>query len=146
MVSKRKLKIKAVEYLEKNRLMALGTCLRDKPWTATVFFAYDKKLNLYFYSREDTLHCRHIKKNPHVAVTMNHAWKDRQGKIRGLQITGKASKVPYHNYRKFYTLYKSRFKWADAFTADHVLYAIKPSEVWYIDEKLFGHFYRVRVI
>ena len=58
---------------------------------------------------------------------------------------GRASRVPRSNYPRYYRMYKSRFSWADDFAADHVLFVVKPIEIWYIDEKLFGHFYRVRI-
>ena len=125
--------------------MALGTSYSDRPWAATVFFAYDENFNLLFYSREDTKHCRNITKNQYVSVVINHDWKDGRGHIRGLQMTGRAYKVLGQKYKRYYALYKSRFSWADDFAADHVLYLIKPSTVWYIDEKFFGHFYRVRI-
>lgn len=124
--------------------MSLATASRNKPWSATVFFAYDKNLNLIFFSREDTRHCKDIHENPYVSVAMN---QDQQGHgIEGAQITGRASKVSSREHKKFYALYKSRFKWADEFASDHALYLIKPSEVWYINEKLFGHFNRVRIL
>lgn len=138
--------VKVIQYLGRNRLMTLGTSFNNKPWAATVFFAFDKKLHLLFYSRKDTRHCRHIGINPHVSIVINHDWKDKSGFIRGLQITGRATKVLPKDYSRYYYIYKSRFRWADDFVSDHLLYIIKPKEVWYIDQKLFGHFYRVRVI
>lgn len=125
--------------------MTLGTSSKNKPWAATVFFAYDKKLNLIFYSRPDAKHCQHIEKNQHVSVAINHHWRNPDGSIKGLQIVGHAAKVPKSDYKHAYALYKSRFKWADEFVEDHVLYQIKSIEVWYTDQKLFGHVYRVRV-
>ncbi len=145
-ISKKRKIAKVLEYLGRNRLMALGTSLRDKPWAATVFFAYDKKLRLLFFSRPDTRHCRNIAKNSHVSVVVNHAWKGKGGFIRGLQMTGRTSRVSGKEHERLYALYKARFKWADDFAQDHVLYIIEPKEVWYIDEKLFGNFFRVRVL
>jgi len=136
---------KVLEYLSENRLMTLGTCLENKPWGATVFYAYDKKLNLLFYSRLDTKHCQHIAKNPNVSVVINHNWKYLDGKIRGLQIVGKVKKVSKKDYPILFDIFRKRFKWADKFIKDHILYLIKPSEIWYLDEKLFGHFYRVKI-
>jgi len=137
---------KVQEYLEENRLMTLGVCWRNKPWGATVFYAYDEKLNLLFYSRPDTKHCQYIHKNPNVSVVINHNWRYPDGKIRGLQILGKAKKVSKKDYPILFEIFRKRFKWADRFTRDHILYLIKPSEIWYLDEQLFGHFYRVKVL
>lgn len=145
-VSRKKKIRKVLEYLGRNRLMTLGTASGNKPWGATVFYTYDKKLNLLFYSREDTKHCTHIKKNPNVSVVINHDWRYPSGEIKGLQITGRAAKIPKKDYARAYRLYKARFKWADEFAEDHVLFRIKPREIWYIDQKLFGHVFRVRVM
>ena len=144
-VSKKAIIRNIFEYLGKNRLMTLGTATNNKPWAATVFYAFDKKFNLIFYSRSDTKHCQHIKRNPYVAVVINHHWRNADGTIKGLQITGRASKVSTRDYPRIYVLYKKRFKWAEDFASDHILYLIKPIEVWYIDQKLFGHFNRVRM-
>ncbi|MBI1975046.1 MAG: pyridoxamine 5'-phosphate oxidase family protein [Parcubacteria group bacterium] len=144
-VSKTVVRKRVLEFLGQNRLMTLGTASRNKPWAATVFFAYDKKRKIIFYSREDAKHCKHIRQNPHVSVAINHNWKGAKGGIRGLQIIGRATKVPKQTYRSSYALYKARFKWADEFVDDHSLYRIMPTEVWYIDQDLLGHFYRVRV-
>ena len=146
MISKKHKIERVLLHLKRNRLMALGTVVGGTPWGATVFYAFDRALNLFFYSREDTKHCRNIKKNPRVSVIINHAWKDPDGSIKGLQITGRAQKVLKKDYDRYYRLYKARFRWADEFAADHMLYRITPGEIWYIDEKFFGHFFRVRVI
>ena len=145
-ISKKKKIAKVLAYLGTNRLMTLGTAGNKKSWAATVFFAYDKKLHIFFYSREDTRHCQHIKQNPYVSVVINHNWKEKGGFIKGLQMTGRAVRVSSKEYKRVYALYKSRFGWADDFSADHRLYSIKPKEVWYIDQKFFGHFSRVKVL
>ena len=41
-----------------------------EPWIANVFFAYDKKLNLYLYSSKETKHSSYIKENPNVALAI----------------------------------------------------------------------------
>ena len=145
-IPKKEKLVRVREYLKRNRLMTLGTSLNNKPWAATVFFAYDRNVNLIFYSREDTRHCEYIKKNPYVSVVVNHDWKERDGRVKGLQMTGRASKISKKDYRHYYALYRSRFRWADAFASDHTLYVVKPIEVWHINQKLFGHFNRVRII
>ena len=143
-LSKTDLTQAVLKYLNNNKLMALATSWQDKSWSATVFFAYDNKLNLLFYSKEDTRHCQNIEKNPFVSVAVNQDWGTARA-VKGLQLAGQAEKIAFKDHKKYYGLYKSRYPWADEFP-DHTLYIIKPSEIWYIDQKLFGHFYRVRVI
>lgn len=144
-ISQKQKKAEVLKYLAKNRLMTLGTSAKNTPWGATAFFAFDNKCNIIFYSREDTRHGKEIEKNSNVSVVVNHTWKHARGGINGLQIIGKAKQVSKKDHARYYTLYKKRFSWADGFAADHALYLIRPTEIWLIDEKLFGHFHRVRV-
>ncbi|MBI4193423.1 MAG: pyridoxamine 5'-phosphate oxidase family protein [Candidatus Colwellbacteria bacterium] len=137
---------RVVAYLERNRLMVVATVADSTPWAATVFFAYDQNLNLYFYSREDTRHCREIARNPRVAVAVSHAQHAQNNFVRGVQMTGEARKVSAEGYAAAYARYRERFAWADRFSSDHVLYRIAPRQLWCIDEELLGHFNRVRVV
>ena len=143
-MNKAELRKIALKYLASNRLMTLATSVKDKPWAATVFFAYDDKFNIYFFSRENTKHCQNIKINPNVAVAVNQDW-GKAGLIKGFQMSGKASKVPKNKYAASYALYRKRFAWADNFS-DHMLYWIKPTEVYHINQKVFKHFFRERII
>ncbi len=144
-ISQKRKVLEVGKYLGRNRLMAISTSANNKPWSATVFFAYDKNFNILFYSHDETRHCKEIRRNANVSIAVNHTWQ-RGGGINGLQITGNAKKVGAKDYKKYYALYRKRFKWADRFKADHKLYLVKPREIWLIDEKLFGHFNRVKVI
>ncbi|TAN57328.1 hypothetical protein EPN15_04745 [Patescibacteria group bacterium] len=134
----------ALKYLKTNRLMALGTSFKDRPWSATVFFAFDNDFNILFFSREDTRHCQNIKKNKYVSIAINQDW-GKPGLVKGLQMTGIASKVPAKQQKKYFLIYSERFPWAEEFP-DHSLYIIKPAEIHYIDQEFFGHFYRVKIL
>lgn len=140
----KKLIQKVLKYLKGNRLMALGTSYKDRPWSATVFFAFDEDLNILFFSREDTRHCQNIKNNKFVSIVINQDW-GKSGLVKGLQMTGIASKVSKIQIAKYYSLYRARFPWAAEFP-DHSLYVIKPTEIHYIDQEIFGHFYRVKIL
>ncbi len=124
--------------------MALGTSFKDRPWSATVFFAFDNDLNILFFSREDTRHCQNIKKNKYVSAAINQDW-GKPGLVKGLQMTGIASKVSVKQQKKYFLIYSERFPWAEKFP-DHSLYVIRPTEVHYIDQEFFGHFYRVKIL
>ena len=139
-----KYKSHILKYLSKNRLMSLATSSKNKPWTVTVFFAYDKNCNILFYSRGDTKHCRDIAKNPNVAITFNQ-YTGKPNSIKGLQITGRASQVSKRSFFRLYALYRQRYRWAESFKSDHTLYIIRPKEIHYIDQELFGHFFRIRI-
>ncbi len=74
--------------LEAHTTATLATVGEDGPWAATVFFASDPALNLYFVSDHRTRHGRDIAAHPRVAIAINadcRAWAE----IRGLQITGR---------------------------------------------------------
>ncbi len=134
-----------LRYLKGNRLMTIATTTKGLPWAATVFFAYTPTpLTLLFFSKRSTRHGKAIDKNPRVAVTINQDWGSR-GKVRGLQLEGTAAPVPKKELRALYTIFKTRFLWADTYP-DHTLYCVRPQHIFYIDQELFGHFTRVRSI
>lgn len=133
-----------LDYLKRNKLMTLSTVSGNRPWSATVFFAYDEKGQIFFYSRPDTKHCRHIAKNPYVSVVVNQDY-GTPGSVKGMQIVGRARRVSKKDLKRNYTLYLKRFPWADDFQKDHRLYGIMPTEIHYLDQKRFGHFFRVRM-
>jgi len=134
-----------LRYLSENRLMTLATFSGKKPWVATVFFAFDKKGNLFFFSRPDTRHCRHITSQTFVAVAINHTW-GKLGAIKAVQLLGHAERVSVRGFRKAYAVFRKRFPWADEFKKDHTLYIIKPTEIHMINQKVFGHFNRVQIM
>lgn len=66
----------------------LATVGDDGPWAATVFYASDAALNLYFVSDHRTRHGRDLAAHPRLAVAINPdcaTW----GEVRGLQLTGR---------------------------------------------------------
>ena len=81
-----------VEILEQHKLMSVAT-YDNHPWIATVFFSFDKELNLYFLSAPRTLHCRHIEKNDKVAVAIFDSKQKPSDKKKGLQIYGVAKPI-----------------------------------------------------
>lgn len=131
-------------YLETNRLMALASSHNNKPWAVTVFFAYDTELNLYFYSKPDTEHCKQIDSNNQVAVAIHQNWGE-PGLIKGVQLTGICTKPTGEEYTTSFNVYSRCHNWAHTYP-DHVIYKIKPVVLYYLDHKLFGHFNRVRVV
>lgn len=80
-------------FLDSFGTMSLATHGPDGPWAATVFFARDDQLNLYFISNPDSRHIREMHSSNTVAATVNgdhDTWDD----IRGVQIAGIAGAVP----------------------------------------------------
>lgn len=143
-MNKRQLKKLVLEYLKKNKHMSIATSFKNQPWASTVFFAYDKNLNIFFCSRRDTRHCKNISKNHRVAVTINQDW-GVPGFVKGVQLSGRAGSVKKRDLKTRSRLYRARYPWIKKFN-DHCLYVIKPKELYFIDAKRFGHFFRVKVI
>lgn len=103
-----------VDYFKGAKLMSLATCNKNKPWVATVWFAFDDKLNLYFISQNFRRHVAEIKNNPNVAGTIANPHKDLGVKVRGIQFEGKASEVSVPELPKIFKLFVRRFPNAKA--------------------------------
>ena len=57
--------------LEAHNTITLATCKAGMPWAASLFFASDKHLNLYFVSDHRTQHARHIQECGEAVATVN---------------------------------------------------------------------------
>lgn len=100
-------------FLDEFNTLTLASCQDDEPWAATVFFARDAKLNLYFVSDHRTHHGRDMAANTRVAATVSpdcDNWHD----VRGLQITGTVAVVDGAARVKALALYLKRFPQIDA--------------------------------
>lgn len=78
--------------LEAHNTISLATCNDGEPWVASLFFASDKNLNLYFVSDYRTHHARDIEADGEAVATVNDdckSWAD----VKGLQIRGAVAKV-----------------------------------------------------
>jgi uncharacterized protein YhbP (UPF0306 family) len=74
--------------LEAHSTATLATAGEDGPWAATVFFASDADLNLYFVSDHRTRHGRHLAARPE-AVAAIHPDCATWAEVQGLQLTGR---------------------------------------------------------
>lgn len=143
-VSEEELKNHAFSFLEGKELMALATSHRDEPWATTVPFVVAPEFEIIFYSRPGARHTENIKKNNRVTGVISEI-PIHNNKERSVQVKGKVRKVDGVEWNTYYPLYEAKFKNAKDFP-DHIIYVIKPEEVWMIDEKIFGHKNRTRVI
>lgn len=114
--------------LEKNRLLSLATMGGAYPDNSVVCFAYDGDFRLYFGAYSDTLKCRNIAGNQHVAVT-----------VGTLQVHGRARIVPYGSgeYAEKREIYDKRFpQYKEVFEREgNELYEIEPLVVWNYNTK-----------
>ena len=78
------------EMLEAHNTLTLATCTDGKPWAASLFFASDADLKLYFVSDTRTRHARDLEAGSDAVVTVNvdcGRWTD----VKGLQIEGQVN-------------------------------------------------------
>ncbi len=81
-----------LDFLTTKKLMILATN-GNHPWVASVFYSFDKDLNLYFISSPSTIHGKHIEKNKKVAAAIVDTNQKPSDVKRGLQIYGTVEKV-----------------------------------------------------
>lgn len=98
-------------YLASTQIMQLSTSSNDQPWTATVYFAYDSNLNIYWLSRSDRRHSRDIEKNSKVsgAITKLHTYGE---KVRGIQFEAIAEKLAGEDASSGLEIYYERYSMA----------------------------------
>jgi nitroimidazol reductase NimA-like FMN-containing flavoprotein (pyridoxamine 5'-phosphate oxidase superfamily) len=56
--------------LPQAKIMQLATSHDDQPWVCTVHYSSDDQLNLYWVSKPDREHSKHIAANPKTAATI----------------------------------------------------------------------------
>ena len=135
------------EILRDSREMILATCVDSMPWAVSLVFGHDEKFNLYWMSQENTRHSKELAKNPKVAVAINKQ-STGGGKDKGLQIQGKASRLPKNKIlavaQKFFAkrgLKKlpQSLEEAQKMSEGRSWFALKPSKIYVIYAPLFGY-------
>lgn len=148
------LRRKALGYLRNHQVLTLATVGSNGPAAASLFYACDGALNLYFLSDPASQHCLNLEADPRVAVTV-HGDQDDWRRIQGLQLSGTARQVTDPDeLRHARAIYTSRFPFvgelarsADALNQelaerlqDARLYRITPQRVRWIDNTVgFAH-------
>ncbi len=135
--SEAELKKYVLDYLEQNRMMTLATCKDDVPWAASVMFAYDDRLNLYFISKPDTRKTQNLLGNPKVSATINQIQKT-PGKVVGVQLEGSAEILDKTKNKQELEIFENRFNWAEKYLHDHELFKVSPKKIHYLDDERFG--------
>ena len=81
-----------LHFLADHKLMAVAT-YGDFPWIASVYYSFDRDLNLYFLSDPETLHAKQILQNSKVAVSIADSQQHINSPKRGLQLSGVSQQV-----------------------------------------------------
>jgi uncharacterized protein YhbP (UPF0306 family) len=96
------------EFLESHNTLSLATTSADQPWAASVFFASDDALTLYFVTDPKTHHGQDLTRSTRVAGTVNadcESWAE----IRGVQLTGHAEHVAEADRDRVLAIYLNKF-------------------------------------
>lgn len=106
-----KVKSLVQEILSTVKQMVISTCKDNKSWSATVLFAFDDNLNLYFFSAENRRHSREISENPSVsgAISREHTKGLKEPSHRGVQFQGECKLAKADEVKNAYNLFKKRF-------------------------------------
>ena len=81
----------ALDLIRSQRTLVLATCRDNTPWSAPVYYLFHQGC-FYFFSSPRSLHIRHSVGHGHSAGTV-FADSDRWEQIRGLQMTGRVTRV-----------------------------------------------------
>jgi uncharacterized protein YhbP (UPF0306 family) len=109
-----------------------------EPHAASVYFAADRSLNLYFFSDPGSQHGHDLVENPRAAVTFSpecENWQD----IRGVQMRGEAQPVPPGpGWELGWAIYSAKFPFVAAMreiVARNQLYTFRPDWIRLIDNR-----------
>ncbi len=128
----------AMSIVESNKYLTLATVgEKGSPWAAPIFYCLDRKtLNFYFISQLDSLHVKHLLKNPKVALAIfdSHA---SEGQGVGVQISGKARMMKDSELDEAFKYYHTTFipMKKESFTgkAPYRFFKLIPEQIWVTD-------------
>jgi uncharacterized protein YhbP (UPF0306 family) len=136
-----------LDYLSINKRMSLATCRDSVPWAATVMYAYDSDLNIYFLSKGSTRKVQNILANSKVAATINEV-TGGIGKVRGIQLEGECQMVSRLEAARVYALFLKKYFWLKGYipsakqmfskAISDRLFKITPQKIYYLDDERFG--------
>lgn len=129
--------LQILEFISEHHVLTLATSVENKPYCATCFYAYDKRLQRFIVtSGLETKHARESLDNPNVSGAIALETK-MVGKIRGLQFTGRISILENDEFRAAKRIYLRQFPVAAL--ASLTLWQIEPDFFKYTDNRLgFG--------
>ena len=131
-------------FLKKHTTLTLATVDREAwPQAASVFYASDEALNLYWVSGEKSRHSLNLERVSRVAITIHNAtwdWRD----IQGMQIDGQARRlIDPDETDRAWALFRDKFPFTAEFVdqiARSEFFVAVPKWIRLIDNsKAFGH-------
>lgn len=134
------------DFLNVRRQMVLST-YDGHPWIATLYYAIDNELNIYFLSNPDTIHCKQLEKNPQVAVSVADSPQNPESKKKGIQLFGYAKRISTLAHLKLaIALWRNALNVTNAeYEAEHIfsgklkfqLYEVTPKKIKFFNQELF---------
>jgi uncharacterized protein YhbP (UPF0306 family) len=131
-------------FLRKHTTLTVATVDREAwPQAASLFYASDDNLNLFWVSGENSRHSQNLERVSRVAVSIhNETWDWRD--IQGLQLEGQVRRlVDPDEIDRAWALFRDKFPFTTDFTdqiARSAFYLFSPKWVRLIDNsKAFGH-------
>ena len=131
-------------FLKKHTTLVIATVDREaRPQAASLFYASDDGLNLYWVSGEKSRHSQNLERVSHVAVVIhNETWDWRD--IHGVQIEGQARRLTDPDETDLaWALFRDKFPFTSEFTdqiARSAFYVLTPTWVRLVDNsQYFGH-------
>ena len=124
--------------------MTLSTTGPDgAPHAATVYFAADEKVNLYFFSDAGSQHAQDLAADARAAAAIHplvSGWQE----IRGLQLRGRVRAVPKGaEWERAWALYQAKFPFVENLkevVSTNVLHVLEPDWIRLVDNRQgFGH-------
>ena len=136
------------DLLNKNKLLTLSTSYKNKPYSNTCYYAYDKEFNLYFWSEKNALHSKNILRNKKIAVNIFNSNQKWGSNLQGIQGLGKAFVVNNKELIKGGFLYIKRYPKVLKFVKNlkdfhsnkfaSRIYKIELEKIKLFDERTFG--------
>lgn len=134
--------------LEANVLCSMATVTPDgHAHINTAYFSYSDKLELYFWSHPDSLHCRNLQGNPSMAMTVFSSVQQWTNPGLGLQLFGPCEQASGSSANEAERSYRTRFppydKWREILKEDdpasrYRYYRFAVTAVKVLDEKDVG--------
>ncbi|HTX87948.1 MAG TPA: pyridoxamine 5'-phosphate oxidase family protein [Bacteroidales bacterium] len=128
-----------LDFIREHHIFTLAVSRDGQPWCATCFYIYDAERNLFvFTSGEDTRHIKDMTETGHYGAAGAIALETKMtGKIRGIQFTGRVSRLEGPGLRSARKQYVSKFPVAQ-FTR-LTLWGLEPDMIKMTDNRLgFG--------
>ncbi|MFB6116279.1 MAG: pyridoxamine 5'-phosphate oxidase family protein [Candidatus Nanosalina sp.] len=132
---------------DENKLLALVTVSEgQEAFNATAFYAFDDDLNFYILTEPNTDHCKNLRENSSISLSIYDSHQDWGDEKKGLQVFGKAEQVPEEEIPEVLELYLERFpelgEWVsepgEMDSIDSQFYVIRPEKIKIFDEPRFG--------